>query len=39
VEGTRHTGFMLSGLDCVDKAGNDYLINLTLPENGTRCSS
>jgi hypothetical protein len=39
VQGTRHTGFMLSGLSCVDNAGNDYLINLTLPDDGATCSS
>jgi pimeloyl-ACP methyl ester carboxylesterase len=39
VEGTRHTGFMLSGITCVDRAGNDYLIDLTLPDDGARCAS
>lgn len=39
VDGTRHTGFMLSGLSCVDQAGNDYLITLALPEDGATCSS
>lgn len=38
VKGTRHTGYMLSGLTCVDKAGDDYLINLTLPAKGATCS-
>jgi pimeloyl-ACP methyl ester carboxylesterase len=38
VHGTRHTGFMLSGLSCVDKIGNDYLINLTVPDQGASCS-
>ncbi len=39
VEGTRHTGFMLSGITCVDRAGNDYLVNLTLPDDGATCAS
>mgnify|MGYP001061227798 CR=1 FL=1 len=39
VDGTRHTGFMLSGLDCVDQAGNSYLIDLTLPDDGATCST
>lgn len=39
VEGTRHTGYMLSGLTCVDEVGDDYLINLRLPEEGMRCAS
>lgn len=37
VEGTRHTGYMLSDLPCVDSAGDDYLINLTLPGDGAKC--
>lgn len=39
VKGTRHTAYMLQGLTCVDKAGDDYLINLTLPKEGATCSS
>ncbi|MEO9010288.1 MAG: alpha/beta hydrolase [Nakamurella sp.] len=39
VEGTRHTGYMLSGLQCVDTIGDKYLITLTLPDNGAKCSS
>lgn len=38
VKGTRHTAFMLSGLSCVDRIGNDYLINLTAPQQGATCS-
>ncbi|SDZ37522.1 alpha/beta hydrolase fold [Amycolatopsis xylanica] len=36
-EGTQHTVF-LQGVSCVDKAGTDYLVNGTLPPEGTRCS-
>ena len=39
VKGTRHTAYMLQGLTCVDKAGDAYLINLTLPAGGATCSS
>lgn len=39
IEGTRHTGYMLSGITCADDFGDDYLINLTLPDDGARCSS
>lgn len=38
VDGTRHTAFLLSGISCVDKAGNNYLIDLTLPDEGTTCA-
>ncbi len=38
VKGTRHTAYMLEGLTCVDRAGDDYLINLTLPKEGATCS-
>jgi pimeloyl-ACP methyl ester carboxylesterase len=38
VHGTRHTGFMLSGLRCVDTIGNDYLIDLKVPDEGASCS-
>jgi len=36
-EGTQHTAF-LQGIACVDKWGSGYLLNLTLPPAGTRCS-
>ncbi len=29
---------MLSGIKCVDQIGNDYLINLKLPDEGATCS-
>ncbi|MFI6029944.1 alpha/beta hydrolase [Amycolatopsis magusensis] len=35
-EGTQHTVF-LQGIQCVDKAGEDYLVDGTLPPEGTRC--
>ena len=38
VNGTRHTGYLLALLGCVDKIGNDYLLNLTVPAAGTTCS-
>ncbi len=37
-EGTQHTVF-LQGISCVDDIGSDYLINGTLPAEGTRCTS
>jgi pimeloyl-ACP methyl ester carboxylesterase len=37
VEGTRHTAYLNAGIDCVDRIGNDYLINLNLPPEGTTC--
>lgn len=37
-EGTQHTVF-LQGNSCVEQAGTDYLVDLQLPEEGTRCSS
>jgi pimeloyl-ACP methyl ester carboxylesterase len=37
-EGTRHTAF-LQGNVCVDRVGIDYLINLKLPAEDTRCKS
>ncbi len=37
VEGTRHTAFLGAGIECVDRIGNDYLINLNLPPEGTIC--
>jgi pimeloyl-ACP methyl ester carboxylesterase len=36
-EGTQHTAF-LQGIACVDKWGSDYLVNLTMPPAGTRCT-
>lgn len=38
VDGTRHTGYLLSMLSCVDKIGNDYLLNLKVPATGATCS-
>lgn len=38
VEGTRHTAYMLSGISCVNRIGDDYLIDLTLPDEGATCS-
>ncbi len=37
-DGTQHTAF-LSGSDCVDKWGIDYLVKLTLPPAGTTCKT
>ncbi|WP_216214457.1 alpha/beta hydrolase [Amycolatopsis aidingensis] len=37
-EGTRHTVF-LRGNECVDEAGTAYLIDGTLPAEGTRCTA
>ncbi|HEX3778986.1 MAG TPA: alpha/beta hydrolase [Pseudonocardiaceae bacterium] len=37
-DGTQHTAF-LSGSDCIDKWGINYLVDLTLPPAGTTCSS
>ncbi|WP_439376964.1 alpha/beta hydrolase [Amycolatopsis lexingtonensis] len=36
-EGTQHTVF-LQGVKCVDEAGVDYLVDGTVPPDGTRCS-
>lgn len=36
-EGTRHTVFLTGGNTCVDNAGTAYLIDGTLPPEGTRC--
>ncbi|MCA1192523.1 MULTISPECIES: alpha/beta hydrolase [unclassified Saccharopolyspora] len=36
-EGTQHTAF-LQGDSCVDQAGIDYLTELELPAEGTRCT-
>ncbi len=35
VEGTRHTGFLLSGVDCADSIGTVYLDKLTVPAAAT----
>lgn len=37
-DGTQHTAF-LQGIRCVDDAGTNYLTELTLPADGTRCTS
>jgi pimeloyl-ACP methyl ester carboxylesterase len=37
-EGVQHTVF-LQGQPCVDAAGVKYLVDLTLPADGTRCAS
>lgn len=36
-EGDRHTGY-LSGSQCIDRAVDDYLLNGTLPAEGTSCA-
>jgi hypothetical protein len=36
-EGTQHTVF-LQGVKCVDQAGTDYLVDGTVPPEGTRCT-
>ncbi len=37
VDGTNHTAYLSAGNQCVDDIGNDYLIDLTLPDDGTTC--
>lgn len=37
VEGTQHTAFLQDN-KCVDQAGTRYLVDLTLPPAGTRCT-
>jgi pimeloyl-ACP methyl ester carboxylesterase len=37
-EGTQHTAY-LQGISCVDDAATRYLIDLTLPPEGTRCTA
>ncbi len=37
VNGTNHTAYLGTGNSCVDDIGNDYLLNLTLPDEGTTC--
>ncbi|CAM3172892.1 alpha/beta hydrolase [Saccharomonospora xinjiangensis] len=36
-DGAQHTAFLSAGSDCVDKAGVAYLVDGTLPPEGTRC--
>jgi pimeloyl-ACP methyl ester carboxylesterase len=37
VEGSRHTAYLSAGISCVDDAGTDYLVDLTLPADGLTC--
>lgn len=37
VDGSSHTAYLGTGNACADRIGNDYLINLTLPDEGTTC--
>lgn len=37
VEGTNHGAFLSTGNKCVDRIGNTYLTDLTLPADGTTC--
>ena len=37
VDGTNHTAYLGAGIKCVDSIGNDYLIHLDLPADGTTC--
>jgi len=37
VNGTNHTAYLSTGNSCVDDIGTDYLVNLTLPDDGTVC--
>ncbi|PXY32542.1 alpha/beta hydrolase [Prauserella muralis] len=37
VEGNQHTAYLVLGNSCVDEAGTAYLVDGTLPEEGTRC--
>ncbi len=36
-EGAQHTAFLTAGNQCVDEAGTAYLVEGTLPPEGTRC--
>ncbi len=38
VDGERHGSFLIAGNACVDAAGIDYLVDLTVPAEGLRCS-
>ena len=38
-DGGRHASFVLGRLPCVDDAGVRYLVDLTVPPPGTRCSA
>jgi pimeloyl-ACP methyl ester carboxylesterase len=37
VDGTNHTAYLTAGNKCADQIGTQYLINLTLPADGTTC--
>jgi hypothetical protein len=37
-QGTRHAAYLVAGSSCVDDAGNAYLISLTQPAAGLKCS-
>lgn len=37
VDGTNHTAYLSVGNQCIDRIGTDYLINLTLPDDGVTC--
>jgi pimeloyl-ACP methyl ester carboxylesterase len=37
VDGSSHTAFLGSGNQCVDDIGTQYLVDLTLPADGTTC--
>ncbi|WP_028661989.1 alpha/beta hydrolase [Saccharomonospora saliphila] len=37
-EAAQHTAFLTVGNECVDRAGTDYLVDGTLPPEGTRCT-
>jgi pimeloyl-ACP methyl ester carboxylesterase len=37
VQGNRHTAYLGAGIACADKAGNSYLIELTVPAAGAKC--
>ncbi len=38
VQGNQHTAYLSAGNTCVDNAGTDYLVDLTLPADGLTCS-
>lgn len=37
VDGTNHTAYLGIGNQCVDQIGTQYLVDLTLPAEGTTC--
>ena len=37
VEGTNHSAYLVTGNSCVDEIVDAYLIDLTLPADGTTC--